>query len=89
MSEESDAVILVVSEETGAISLAFDSKIYYDLSTLEITRRLRDLLDRGARRESFVSSPADLGGTFNSGSGLGPEAADLSAGEEGDVFAKL
>jgi diadenylate cyclase len=87
MSEESDAVILVVSEETGAISLAFDSKIYYDLSALEITRRLRDLLDRGARRESFVSSPADLGGALKPGSG--PEAAELSAGEEGDVFAKL
>ncbi|MDR0640866.1 MAG: diadenylate cyclase CdaA [Treponema sp.] len=88
MSEESDAVILVVSEETGAISLAFDSKIYYDLSTLEITRRLRNLLDRGARRESFGASPAGLGGGFIPGSDLGPGPADLSAREEGDVFAK-
>jgi diadenylate cyclase len=90
MSEESDAVILVVSEETGAISLAFDSKIYYDLSALEITRRLRDFLDRGVRRESFTASPAVLGGGFNSGgdSDLGPGASDLSAREEGDVFAK-
>jgi diadenylate cyclase len=88
MSEESDAVILVVSEETGAMSLAFDAKIYYDLSALEITRRLKDLLDRGARRESFISSPAGRGGGFNSGSDLGPGAADLSAREEGDVFVK-
>jgi diadenylate cyclase len=88
MSEESDAVILVVSEETGAMSLAFDSKIYYDLSALEISRRLKDLLDRGARRESFRASPADLGAGFNSGADLGLGAADLSAGEEGDVFAK-
>ncbi|GHV13997.1 membrane protein [Spirochaetia bacterium] len=46
MSEQSDAVILVVSEETGAISLAYDSKLYYDLSPLEITRKLKELLDR-------------------------------------------
>jgi diadenylate cyclase len=50
MSEQSDAVILVVSEETGAISLAVDAKLYYDLSPIEITRKLRELLDRGVRR---------------------------------------
>jgi diadenylate cyclase len=50
MSEQSDAVVLVVSEETGAISLAFDAKLYYDLSPLEVTRKIRDLLDPGARK---------------------------------------
>jgi diadenylate cyclase len=52
MSEQSDAVILVVSEETGAISLAYDTKLYYDLSPLEVTRKLKELLDKGARRET-------------------------------------
>lgn len=52
MTEQSDAVVLVVSEETGAISLAYDSKLYYDLSPLEMTRKLRELLDKGARRGS-------------------------------------
>jgi diadenylate cyclase len=52
MSEQSDAVTLVVSEETGAISLAYDSKIYYDLSSIEVTRKLRELLDRGSRKEA-------------------------------------
>ncbi|HOT62277.1 MAG TPA: diadenylate cyclase CdaA, partial [Treponemataceae bacterium] len=33
LSEETDAVVLVVSEETGALSLAYDSRLYYDLST--------------------------------------------------------
>jgi diadenylate cyclase len=51
MSEQSDAVVLVVSEETGAISLAYDTKLYYDLSPIEITRKLKELLDRGSRRE--------------------------------------
>ena len=45
LSEESDAVILVVSEETGAISLAHDSKLYYDLSAVMVQRRLSELLD--------------------------------------------
>jgi diadenylate cyclase len=50
MSEQSDAVILVVSEETGAISLTYDTKLYYDLSPIEIQRKLRELLDRGVRK---------------------------------------
>jgi diadenylate cyclase len=50
MSEQSDVVTLVVSEETGAISLVFDGKIYYDLSPIEVTRRLKALLDRETRR---------------------------------------
>jgi diadenylate cyclase len=50
MSEQSDAVVLVVSEETGAISLAYDAKLYYDLSSIEVSRKLKELLDRGSRR---------------------------------------
>ncbi|MCL2043877.1 MAG: diadenylate cyclase CdaA [Treponema sp.] len=50
MSEQSDAIVLVVSEETGAMSIAFDAKLYYDLSPLEVTRKLKEILDRGSRR---------------------------------------
>jgi len=62
MSEQSDAVVLVVSEETGAISIAYDSRLYYDLSTVEVTRKLNDLLDRGNRKftdgyNAYGSSP--------------------------------
>ena len=49
MSEQSDAVVLVVSEENGAISLAYESRLYYDLSPIEVTRTLKELLDRGSR----------------------------------------
>jgi diadenylate cyclase len=87
MSEQSDAVILVVSEETGAISLAVDSKIYYDLSTLEVTRKLKDLLDRGARRESLNAPVSGLGELDpDSAAQLGVDS--LSPKEGGDVFAK-
>ncbi|MGL4985773.1 MAG: diadenylate cyclase CdaA [Treponemataceae bacterium] len=40
LSEESDAVVLIVSEETGAISLAFDSKLYYDLTLEQLNSML-------------------------------------------------
>ncbi len=46
MSEQSDAVILVVSEETGAISLAYDSKLYYDLSSFEIQKKMKEIVDK-------------------------------------------
>jgi len=43
IAEESDAVVLIASEETGALSLAYDSKLYYDLLPDEIFERLRIL----------------------------------------------
>jgi diadenylate cyclase len=43
-AEESDAVILVVSEESGAVSLAYDGNLFYDLGVEEARRRLADLL---------------------------------------------
>lgn len=45
ISEESDAVVLVVSEETGALSLVYDARLYYDLPMAELRKRLARLLD--------------------------------------------
>ena len=44
LSEESDAVILIVSEETGAISLAYNANIYYNLDLDKIKNMLILLL---------------------------------------------
>ncbi len=44
LAEESDALILVVSEETGALSLAYDANLYYDISIDEINNSFRELL---------------------------------------------
>ncbi len=45
LAEESDAVTVVVSEETGAVSLAYNGALHYDLSHDELRRRLKDLLE--------------------------------------------
>lgn len=45
LSEQTDAVVLVVSEETGALSLAYDGELHYDLSVQEITFILEELLE--------------------------------------------
>jgi len=44
LSSESDAVILVVSEERGKISLVLQGEIFMNLSTEELTERLNRLL---------------------------------------------
>lgn len=44
LAEETDAVVLVVSEETGAISLAYDANLYYDLSMEQLRQSLTELL---------------------------------------------
>ena len=45
LAEVSDAVVLIVSEETGAISLAYDAELHYDLKLDELTKILENLLE--------------------------------------------
>jgi len=45
LAEQSDALVLVVSEETGKISLVHDGKINYDVDAVETRRILRKALD--------------------------------------------
>lgn len=44
MASESDAVVLILSEETGAKSLAYDGTLFYDLEVDDIRRELKKLL---------------------------------------------
>ena len=44
ITEESDAIALVVSEETGAISIGFEGKLERDLEESELRDRLNELL---------------------------------------------
>lgn len=41
VSERSDAVCLIVSEETGAISLAHEGKLHYDISPKQFQKELK------------------------------------------------
>ena len=52
VTEETDAVVVVVSEETGAISIAYDSKLYYDLTMEQLTKTLESQLELTS--ESFT-----------------------------------
>ncbi len=45
LSEETDAIVLVVSEETGSMSLSYDSKLHYDLTREQISAILENQLD--------------------------------------------
>ncbi len=51
LAENTDAIVLVVSEETGAVSLAYDANLYYDLSLSEVTNSMRKLLDLRDERQ--------------------------------------
>lgn len=45
MAENSDAVVLIVSEETRAVSLAYDSNFFYDLKREELTSYLSEIFE--------------------------------------------
>lgn len=84
VAESSDAVVLVVSEETGAISLAYDSQLHYDMSTEEITRVLERLLNSSS--ESGEERKAVNGGTEdNKENADNAEGGTVSNGKAGGV----
>ena len=45
LAEETDAVIIVVSEENSTISLAYDANLLYDLSIEDIKKHLTILFE--------------------------------------------
>jgi diadenylate cyclase len=51
LAEETDAVVVVVSEENGAMSLAHDGNIHYNLPLAEVKAGLRSMLRIDPRAE--------------------------------------
>ncbi|HOZ72614.1 MAG TPA: diadenylate cyclase CdaA [Spirochaetales bacterium] len=49
LTESADAVVLIVSEETGAISLAYDARLYYNLGLPALRKRLGQLLESSGK----------------------------------------
>ena len=59
LTEESDAVALIVSEETGAVSLAVDGRIERDIDPGHLAERLEQLVQPG-RRSRPVSTADEV-----------------------------
>lgn len=59
IAEQTDAVVVVVSEENGAVSLVERSRIVRDLGEAELIRTLVDLLDPGTARARRGRPPID------------------------------
>ncbi len=54
LSEETDAVIVVVSEENGNISIAYEGKLYYGLKPQKFENTLKDFLTQKNQKKSEV-----------------------------------
>lgn len=60
ISEISDCITLVVSEETGTISITHNGVIFYDLSLNEMEDKLRELYLEGQVENEFVEEEEEL-----------------------------
>jgi hypothetical protein len=88
VTEETDAIAVIVSEETGSISLAVGGKIERDLSVEQLRERLGELLRRYVP-PSTLPTPIHNGSEIlenaeSGGEQLRTRAADESLGQEAD-----
>ena len=71
MSEITDTMILVVSEETGQFSLARNGKLLHNLSPLEIRKRIYEYLTEEDIKEELVEETAE---SESGAASISPEA---------------
>jgi diadenylate cyclase len=57
LTEETDAVVVVVSEERGAVSLCFNGNIVRDLDAASLRKVLVRLFDKGFKRRRTKTTP--------------------------------
>jgi diadenylate cyclase len=79
ITEETDAVAVIVSEETGAISLAVAGQIERELTADQLRERLSDLLHHYLPPAAL---PTPIGDTAENGSGDGFERQGMDVGRE-------
>ena len=58
VTEETDAIALIVSEESGALSIAFRGKLEHDLEPEELRNRLNELLTFGTPKKETTQEDA-------------------------------
>ena len=85
IAEETDAVVIVVSEETRTISLAIDGRLRLRLDPLTLRTELRGAVRAaGQQAQGGVSRPGAPGGSPSQGGeslqGLGPRVVDVQHG---------
>ena len=61
ITDETDAVALVVSEETGALSLCFRGNLYHDLTPTQLRDKLNEILTHGEILNDHKDDPRELG----------------------------
>jgi diadenylate cyclase len=66
LSEETDALLVVVSEETGAMSTAAGGKLDYNLTKEQLERRVEDLLRSSKRQRRAATEKRTLGSILKS-----------------------
>jgi diadenylate cyclase len=60
LAEESDAIVLIVSEETGAMSLTYNANLYYDLDPPTVKRMLLALFSyHDITPQDMTEAPTD------------------------------
>ena len=81
ISEETDAIALVVSEETGRISVAVKGKLTGELTRESLEKLLSELYSRGDRSTlAFRKASLPGSGTAGEPPALGPAAPNSSSG---------
>ncbi len=58
MTEITDTLVLVVSEETGQMSVVLDGEIYRNLSAKELRQRINQYLTEEREQEDFIINQA-------------------------------
>lgn len=64
ISQETDAFVVAVSEESGTVSLVVDGHVSRDLDSRELRKALRNLLRSGNEQEEN-KTPGNTGGSWN------------------------
>jgi diadenylate cyclase len=81
ITEETDAIAVIVSEETGAISIAVNGQIERDLTVEELRRRLGELVRRSLPHSTLPTPIAGEGGSMLSSELEGNEQQPMPRGD--------
>ncbi len=82
ITEETDAISIIVSEETGSISLAVAGTIERDLTVEQLRERMSTLLRRYVPPTPLPTPIADSGGILEEAEGEVPLRTDMHKGGE-------